>query len=107
MLTRYRTLMIIRFGIYPIQMAGIETIEESHILTVTNSWYDRSWFIYAHMYDSQLCCLVVLVQTYSEMSTMYSLCHSDIHELRTLSYPDGGYRNHIGEAHSYCYKLLV
>ena len=25
----------------------------------------------------------------------------------TSSYPDGGYRNHVGVAHSWCYKLLV
>ena len=26
--------------------------------------------------------------------------------LSTSSYPDGGYRNHMGVAHSYCYELL-
>ena len=64
MLTSYQTLMIIRFGIYPIQMVGIETIKEMHTLTVTNPWYDR----YAQTYDSQLSCLVVLVHTYREVS---------------------------------------
>ena len=35
-------------------------------------------------------------------------CHHGIHcWLPTSSYPDGRYRNHMGVAHSCCYKLLI
>ena len=42
--------------------------------------------------------------------TSLVLCFTAKHihcQLPTSSYPDGGYRNHVGVAHSYCYKLLV
>ena len=48
-------------------------------------------------------CYIMLTRYQTLMIIRFVFWNSYTH----LSYPDGGYRNHVGDAHSHCYELLV